>query len=98
MVKGHDINSFVQENKHIYSKNTFFPSGGGARLTGLDSLPPGGEDNQGGGKISPNFTKSIGCVESTTSSFAAVLVFEFLLIHIGQFLLYFSISPSIPGQ
>ena len=49
MVKGHDIISLVQENKHIYSKNNFFPSGWGARYTGLDSLPPGGEDNQGGG-------------------------------------------------
>ena len=49
MVKGHDIILLVQENKHIYSKNTSFPSGWGGKINWPGQLTPGGEDNQGGG-------------------------------------------------
>ena len=52
MVKGHDIISLVQENKHIYSKNTFFPSGWGQDKLAWTAYPPGVKIIRVGGKIS----------------------------------------------
>ena len=50
MVKGHDIISLVQENKHIYSKKHFLSEWVGGKINWPGQLPPpGGEDNQGGG-------------------------------------------------
>ena len=52
MVKGHDIISLVEENKHIYSKNTFFPSGWGQDKLAWTAYPPGVKIIRVGGKIS----------------------------------------------
>ena len=53
MVKGHDIISFVQENKHIYILKTLsFRVGGGQDKLAWTAYPPGVKIIRVGGKIS----------------------------------------------
>ena len=53
MVKGHDIISLVQENKHIYILKTLsFLVGGGQDKLAWTAYPPGVKIIRVGGKIS----------------------------------------------